>query len=302
VAVGHPAINPAPRRMIIQAVQDELAALAGDEARAPVGDQGVCITISVPDGEALAARTLNPRLGIVGGISILGTTGIVRPFSTAAYRATIHVALRVASRNGIRRVVLTTGARSEAYARRIYPRWPELSFVEIGDHVGYALTQAQRLGFRKIVLAGMIGKLSKVAQGRWQTHVDRGGVDIGFLAELAAECGAPPGLVARCRTANTAHHIQVLLRREGITGLEQRLAALAAAQISRRLGGTPRVELLLFAMDGALLGRAKAYDTPPLPPSREDGTGAPEPRRQARETRSGRSHDHPSAAPGEVQP
>jgi cobalt-precorrin-5B (C1)-methyltransferase len=300
VPVGQPAINPTPRRIIVRAVQDELAALASGEK--PAGDRGVRVTISVPNGEALAAQTLNPRLGIVGGISILGTTGIVRPFSAAAYRATIHVALRVASRNGIRRVVLTTGARSEAYARRTYPRWPELSFVEIGDHVGYALTQAARLDFRQIVLAGMIGKLSKVAQGRWQTHVERGGVDIAFLADLAAECGATPELVARCRKANTAHHIQVLLRREGITGLEQRLATLAATQISQRLGGTPRVEVLLYAMDGTLLGRANAYDTLPLPDALGGPNGALDPGGHAPEQSSERLPDLPATPLGEAHP
>ena len=300
VPVGQPAINPAPRRMIIQAVQDELAALACGVEKPAAGERGVRITISVPNGEALAAQTLNPRLGIVGGISILGTTGIVRPFSASAYRATIHVALRVASRNGIRRVVLSTGARSEAYARRIYPQWPELSFVEIGDHVGYALTQAVRLGFRQIVLAGMIGKLSKVAQGRWQTHADRGGVDIGFLADLAAECGATPEMVARCRSANTAHHVQVLLRREGVSSLEQRLATLAAAQISQQLGGTPRVEVLLFAMDGTLLGRATAYDSLPRVNAMPGVNRASAAASQSVKTGSDVRQNRPAGAPGEA--
>jgi cobalt-precorrin-5B (C1)-methyltransferase len=273
VAVGQPAINPGPRRMIVQAVQTELAALADRGVNRPAGSEGVLITVSVPNGDALASQTLNPRLGIVGGISILGTTGIVRPFSAAAYRATINVALRVANQSGIERVVLTTGARSEAYARATYPSWPELSFIEIGDHVGYAVTQAARLGFQLVVVAGMIGKLSKVAQGRWQTHVDRGGVDMAFLADVAARCGADTALVTRCRTANTAHYVQVLLRRAGVAGLEQRLASLAASEVSRRLRGSAAVEVLLYAMGGALLGRAG------VPPSRVPENGLDQPLR-----------------------
>ncbi|MCS7260981.1 MAG: cobalt-precorrin-5B (C(1))-methyltransferase CbiD, partial [Anaerolineae bacterium] len=245
--VGEPAINPAPRRMITQAVAAEL----GD------GAKGVTVTISVSQGAQLAAQTLNPRLGIVGGISILGTSGIVRPYSVGAYRATIYVALKVAAANGVPWVVLSTGARSEAWARARYPDLPELGFVEVGDHIGYALRQAERLGISRIVIAGMIGKLSKVAQGRWQTHVSQGGVDLHFLAALAAQLGADADLVARCRAANTARHVQVLLRRAQISGLEEQIARLAAERVADYVRAVNHIEVLVFDIHGDLVGQAE---------------------------------------------
>lgn len=247
LAVGEPAINPAPRRMITQAVAAELGN----------GSKGVTVTISVPQGEQLAAQTLNPRLGIVGGISILGTSGIVRPYSLGAYRATIYVALKVAVANRAPWVVLSTGARSEAWARAHYPELPEFSFVEVGDHIGYALRQADRLGISRIVIAGMVGKLSKVAQGRWHTHVSQGGVDLHFLATLAAQLGADADLVARCRTANTARHVQVLLQRAHITGLEERIARLAAEHAADYARAITHIGVLVFDIHGALVGRAE---------------------------------------------
>jgi cobalt-precorrin-5B (C1)-methyltransferase len=245
VEVGQPAINPSPRRMITQAVSAEL----GDMTR------GVKVTISVPGGEALAEQTMNPRLGIVGGISILGSTGVVHPYSLAAYRATIHLALKVAASNGMSRVVLATGRRSETYAQGRYPEWPDLSFVEVGDYVGYALALVRRLRFEGVVVAGMVGKLSKLAQGRWQTHVNHGAVDMDFLADLAQRLGAGAALVARCRAANTARHVQVLLRRGGVAGLEERIAALAAQRVGEHAGGAFDVEVLVYEINGTLAGR-----------------------------------------------
>lgn len=247
LSVGEPAINPAPRRMITQAVAAEL----GDSPK------GVKVTISVPQGEQLAAQTLNPRLGILGGISILGTSGIVRPYSLSAYRATIRVALKVAAANGVPWVVLSTGARSETWAQARYPDLPELSFIEVGDHVGYALRQADKVGIFRVVIAGMIGKLSKVAQGHWQTHVSHGGVDLCFLASLAAQLGADENLVARCRAANTARHVQVLLHRAHITGLEERIARLAAERAADYVRAVTHIEVLVFDIHGDLVGYAE---------------------------------------------
>jgi cobalt-precorrin-5B (C1)-methyltransferase len=247
VEVGQPAINPVPRRMITQAVLAEL----GERA------QGIKVTISVPGGEELARRTLNPRLGIVGGISILGTTGIVQPYSQAAYRATIFVALKVAASNGLSQVVLSTGTRSEDYARARYPGWPELSFVQVGDHMGYALKQARRFKFGRVVMAGMIGKLSKLAQGRFETHVSQGEVDMSFLAGIAGQLGADDRLAARCRSANTARHVQIMLRKAGVAGLENRVAEMAAQQAFAAGQGAFGVEALVYDIGGQLLGTAE---------------------------------------------
>lgn len=246
VEVGQPAINPGPRRIIGQAVLAELGQIG----------RGLKVTISVPGGQQLAEQTMNPRLGILGGISILGTTGIVLPYSQAAYRATIYIGLKVAASNGISQTVLATGVRSLDYARRRYPDWPDLSFVEVGDHMGYALTRARRLKFRQVVIAGMIGKVSKLAQGRWQTHISQGEVDLDFLAGLAGQLGAEPGLVARCRSANTARHVQSMLRKAGLMSLEAHLAQLAAQRAFGLGQGVFEVEVLVYDINGELLGSA----------------------------------------------
>lgn len=245
VAVGQPAINPVPRRMITQAV--------ADEAGAVLATKGLKVTISVPGGEEIARETLNPRLGIIGGISILGTTGIVKPYSQSAYRASIYVELKVAAYNDISRAVLTTGNRSEEYSRLRYPEWPELGFVQVGDYMDYALKQARRLRFPRVVIAGMIGKISKQAQGRMQTHISQGGVDFDFLADIAGQIGADAELLTRIRTANTARHAQILLRKAGIEGLEQWLAQKAAEQAFAFVDGAFAVEVLLYDIKGKLL-------------------------------------------------
>lgn len=263
VPVGEPAINPVPRRIITQAVRAALADGFKD-AIVPLR-QVLRVTISVPGGAALAEKTLNPRLGILGGISILGTTGIVKPFSQPAWRASIFAELKAARANQLRRAVLTTGARSEDYAfQKLGPLSddadlpPRMGYVQVGDHIGYALTQCRRLGYEEVIVAGMIGKLSKLAQGRPQTHVEEGGVDFDFLAEIAAQLGADDALSARIRSANTAHHAQTLLAKAGIAGLEQRIADLAAAQTVLLCQRQVRARVLLFAMSGALLADAAA--------------------------------------------
>jgi cobalt-precorrin-5B (C1)-methyltransferase len=245
VEVGQPAINPVPRRMITQIVQSE----AGDA----LTRRGLKITISVPGGQELAQETLNPRLGIVGGISILGTTGIVKPYSQSAYRASIYVELKVATHNGAPRAVLTTGNRSEEYTRERHPDWPVLGFVQVGDHMDYALKQARRLGFKQVVIAGMIGKISKQAQGRMQTHISGGGVDFDFLAQAAGQLGADQALQRQILAANTARHAQLILRKAGITGLEAWLAQQAAEQAFAFVGGAFAVAVYLYDIKGELL-------------------------------------------------
>ncbi|NDJ77164.1 MAG: cobalt-precorrin-5B (C(1))-methyltransferase [Chloroflexi bacterium] len=250
--VGEPAINPVPRRMITAAVNDE-----ADEAGVNLNRRGMLVTINVPGGAEIAQQTLNPRLGIVGGISIIGTTGIVKPFSDSAYRGSIYVELKVAAENGVRQAVLTTGSRSEAYAQARYPNLPEMAFVQVGDHMDYALRQCRRLKFPQVMIAGMIGKISKLAEGRMQTHVSRGGVNMAFLADLAGQLGADAALVARLQTANTARHVQTMLNKAGIAGLEAQLAQLAARHTHTYIQGALVIEVLLYDIRGDLLAAAQ---------------------------------------------
>jgi cobalt-precorrin-5B (C1)-methyltransferase len=247
--VGSPAINPVPQRMIRQAVADVL----GTDRPEP----GVEVTISVPGGEELARKTFNVRLGIVGGISILGTTGIVRAMSTAAWRASVLQAIDVAAANDVRHIVLSTGGRSERFAQRLYPELPELAFVEMGIFTGASLQRAAERGVSRVSLCAMIGKLSKTAAGKMQTHVAGNQVDCAFLAGVARDLGAPADLADAIAAANTARHVQELIDAAGFTQFYGQLCALAAGHCAAAAEGGLAVEVVLFDFDGGVLGRAE---------------------------------------------
>jgi cobalt-precorrin-5B (C1)-methyltransferase len=248
--VGGPAINPVPRRMISE------AAAPAVEAATRRGC-GVSVTIAVPGGEEMARRTLNGRLGIVGGISILGTTGIVEAFSTASWRASVVQAVDVAAANGVTHLVLSTGGRSESYARKRLPGLPDMAFVEMGEFAGHALDRALEHGMRTVTLAGMVGKLTKLAQGQFQLHVAGGGVDPEMLARIAEAAGAATALVERMRHANTARHAQEMALDARLPGFFDQLCAAAARRCSERTGGAVAVEAWCFDPDsGELLGSA----------------------------------------------
>jgi cobalt-precorrin-5B (C1)-methyltransferase len=194
--VGGPAINPVPRAQITQAVGEAI----------DLTTQGVRVVISVPDGERMARKTTNGRLGIIGGISILGTTGIVRPFSTASWRASVMQAVDVLAAQGENTVVLATGGRTEKAAMTLYPELAESCFVEVGDFTGAALRRAQAGGLQRVVFVGMVGKLTKLAAGVLMTHYTRSAVDRELLSAVTAEAGGDAELAAIVAQANTARH------------------------------------------------------------------------------------------------
>ena len=240
--VAGPAINPVPRRMIAAAAAPALAAAARRGG-------GLAVTISVPGGEAMAARSLNGRLGIVGGISILGTTGVVHAWSTASWRASVVQAVDVAAANGVDHLVLSTGGRSEAYARARLAELPDVAFVEMGEFAGHALDRAREHGVGSVTLAGMVGKLTKLAQGQFQLHVAGGGVDPALLADVAASAGAGAGLTARVARANTARHAQEMVLAAGLEGFFDELCRRAAVRCAERAGGRVAVEAWCFDPD-----------------------------------------------------
>lgn len=248
--VGSPAINPVPQRMIRQAVADVL----GTDQPVP----GVEVTISVPKGEELARRTFNGRIGIVGGISILGTTGIVRAMSTAAWRASVVQAIDVAAANGVERIVLSTGGRTEKFARQLYPQLPELAFVEMGIFTGACVERAAERGIASVSLCCMIGKLAKIAAGKMQTHVAGNQVDCDFLAQVARELGAKDELAKPIAAANTARHVQELIEAAGLAAFYGRLCQLAAEKCAAVAVGKLAVDAVLFDFDGRILGQALA--------------------------------------------
>lgn len=191
--IGTPAINTVPQRMIRAAV-------------AEVTPRPVHVIISVPGGQEMADKTSNARLGILGGISILGTTGIVRPFSTASYRASVVQQIDVAAAQGGSTVVLSTGGRSDAAAQRLYPELDPVAFVEVGDFTGIALRRAAGAGMRSIIFVGMAGKIAKLAAGVMMTHYRRTKVDGNLMAEIARDLDAAPAIVDASTATATARH------------------------------------------------------------------------------------------------
>jgi cobalt-precorrin-5B (C1)-methyltransferase len=246
---GSPAINPVPQRMIAEGVGIALA--TGTAFPEP----GVEVTVSIPGGEELAKRTLNARIGIKGGLSILGTTGVVRPMSTASWRASVVQSIDVAAANHIEHIVLTTGGRSERFARRLYPQLPEMAFVQMGIFTGDSLKRAVERRVRRVTICGMIGKIAKLAAGQLQTHVAGGGVDVAFLASLARDAGAEPALAAAIAGANTARHVEELVDAASFSEFYRGLAQRTARVCNDSVGGQLDLEVALVDFDGRILAR-----------------------------------------------
>jgi cobalt-precorrin-5B (C1)-methyltransferase len=200
VPVGSPAINPVPRRMIIAAISEALIEMNRDEKRK------FLVTISIPDGEILALKTLNKRLGIIGGLSILGTTGIVRPVSAEAWTATISTSMNVASELGISEIVLSTGRTSEKAVQEMFS-FPEESLVMMGDYLKYSLEEAHRFRFSKVHLSGMWAKILKAAMGIPQTHVRNGALEVEQAVKFIAGLDVSEEIISSLSGANTAREI-----------------------------------------------------------------------------------------------
>ena len=256
--VGGPAINPVPRRNIEDNVRAAGAPLL---ARA-----GLEVTISVPQGVEMARKTLNARLGILGGISILGTTGIVKPYSTSAYRASVVQGVQVAATLGHGVVVLTTGGRTEQFAMKERAALPPACFVQMGDFLRYALDEAVAQGLTAVVIGGMVGKLTKIAQGETITHANRAEVDTELLAQLAARIGAPPKVCAEIASAETARFAAERMQALGLaTAFHEALAQAVVRTLMApdRYGGKFRLQVLVCDFDGQKMAEADSTLSPP---------------------------------------
>jgi cobalamin biosynthesis protein CbiD len=244
---GEPAINPVPRRMMAAAIA-EIAASCG-------GSGDAIVEISVPGGADLAARTWNPRLGIVGGLSILGTTGIVVPYSCSAWIHSIHRGIDVARAAGLTHVAGSTGSTSERAVQRIYDL-PETALLDMGDFAGGLLKYLRRHHLPRLTIAGGFGKMTKLGQGFLDLHSGRSQVDFVWLAERLAELGASADMVIETHGANTANEVLGLAQKAGLP-LADRVAELACATALDVLGGCgTMVEVMVFDRKGGLAGRA----------------------------------------------
>lgn len=246
--IDKPAINPTPKKMI----RENLREVAEDA----LSDKGIRVVISVPKGKELAPKTDNPRIGILGGISILGTSGIVIPFSTASFAASIRQNIDVAVAMGDDTIVLTTGGRSEDYAKKII-KLPEHCFVKMGDFSGYAIQQCGKKDIKKAYVVGFIGKLAKMAAGVKQTHVKGSKVDMGFLAELARDCNAEESTLRKIKDANTARHVSEIIITDKVKGFFELVCDKVHSHMREHSENKVPIEVVLFDFDGNAMARSQ---------------------------------------------
>jgi len=250
IDIGKPAINPSPTKMIERAVSE----VAAERLK----DHGVKVVISVPRGEEIAKKTDNPRLGIIGGISILGTTGIVYPYSTASFAASIRQALDVARAMGDHWIVLTTGGRSEDFAKELFGNaLPEHCFVQMGDFAGYSIRHCALKQIQKATIAGFVGKLTKMSMGIKQTHVRGSHVDMEFMAKVASECypRISMSILEEIRKANTARHVSEIITTHQITGFFDLICKKVHEHMLEYLKGGLQLEVIMFDFDGKVSGQ-----------------------------------------------
>ena len=246
---GEPAINPVPRQMISDGIAEVAAAahVAAD----------VAVTVSIPGGEELARKTLNGRLGIVGGLSILGTTGIVVPFSCAAWIHSIHRGIDVARAAGLTHVAAATGSTSERTVRALYGM-PDMALLDMGDFAGGTLKYLRRHPVPRLTLAGGFAKLVKLAQGHLDLHSSRSELDRAALAALAARHAAPRALVEAMAAANTAN--QMLTQARAASFPLADLVADAARAVAREVAGEgTALEVVVVDRQGAVVGRVAGW-------------------------------------------
>ncbi len=247
ISPGEPAINPVPRQMMRDAIA-EVAAAAACAADAE-------IEIAIPGGAALALKTWNPRLGIVGGLSILGTTGIVIPYSCSAWIASIHSGIDVARAAGLAHIAGSTGSTSEAAVQKLYSL-PEIALIDMGDFVGGMLKYVRRHPVARVTIAGGVAKVSKLAQGLLDLHSKRGSVDLGALADVARRYGASAELCEQIVAANTAAQAFALAAAAGISLGDQVAAAARAVAGDVVAGADIALDVVMFDREGSLVGRA----------------------------------------------
>lgn len=249
--IGMAAINPVPIRMINQTI-DEVFEIYNQVMKT----NGLNVIISVPKGEEIAKKTDNPRLGILGGISILGTTGIVLPYSTASFAASIRQSLDVGLALGSDVFILTTGGRSEDFCKNLFEKmYPEHSYVQMGDFAGYSVKQCYEKKVKKVIIAGFVGKLTKIAMGVKQTHVRGSHVNMDFMAKLALECKVSQNVITLIKNANTARHVSEIIDSNNIVGYYDLLCKYAYNQMSSYSNNNLLIDIIMFDFNGNVIGK-----------------------------------------------
>lgn len=250
IDVGEPAINPVPRQMITTALT-----AASTRHKSPMD---VDVTLSIPGGKEMALKTWNPQLGIVGGLSVLGTTGVVVPYSCSAWIHSIHRGVDVARATGLKTILASTGATSQRVAQHHFGIGED-GLIDMGDFAGGLLKYLRQNPVPHLILAGGIGKLTKLACGAMDLHSGRSTVDTNWLADLMVEEGIDPNLIAEARQAASAAHVLSMIP-DHAHRIGQRVALAARQTCRHSLGASPiHVTVLVTARDGTLLGETDAH-------------------------------------------
>jgi cobalt-precorrin-5B (C1)-methyltransferase len=247
---GEPDITHVPRKMIKNAVISAAVEMGFRE-------EEVCLEVEifVPDGKERAKKTMLERLGVIGGIGILGTLGIVVPYSTGAWKASIGQQISVAKESGVDTIVCTTGRQSEELAKKLFPELPDVAFVDVGDFIGFTVRFASQKKIQRIILAGFIGKISKIARGEEYTHAKKSSVDIDFLVEVAKEY-ASPEILELLSNANTAREFAQIAKSFGLTEIFKKVARLAKKKLEDISGN--HIEVAIFDLEeGGVLAYEK---------------------------------------------
>jgi len=249
--IGSAAINPVPMKMITHSI-DEILRI-NDHL---LDQNGISVVISVPKGAEIAKKTDNPRLGILGGISILGTTGIVLPYSTASFAASIRQSLDVGIALGSNTFILTTGGRSEDFCKILLGEiYPDHSYVQMGDFAGYSVKQCYEKHVEKVIIGGFIGKLTKIAMGVKQTHVRGSHVNMDFMAKLAMECNASNEALELIKGANTARHVSELIDLGNVIGFYDLVCKYAFDQMNAYSKNKLFIDIIMFNFNGDVVGK-----------------------------------------------
>lgn len=247
VAIGQPAINPTPRRMIEESVREAL----------PIG-KGAEITLNIPEGEKVAKKTLNAKLGVVGGLSVLGTTGVVKPLSLEACRRSLVPQIDVAVAKGFTRIFIVPGNIGERIARRLFNP-PEDAIIQTGDFIGYMLDKAVEKGIKEIILLGHPGKLVKLAANIFNTHHKVGDARNEVIAAYAGSIGASKQTINEILSSNTTEEAIIILKEANLlTQTFNRIAERVSSRVSDRVEKKVKIKVVMVSLDGVILGTDKA--------------------------------------------
>lgn len=236
---GEPAINPVPRQMIADAV------------RGVIGNRGALVTISIPGGAEIARKTFNPRLGILGGLSVLGTSGVVRPMSEEALKESLYAELKMRALQGAETIVFTFGNQGEEALRALFP---DLPIVQVSNYIGFMLDSALELGVRRLIIGGHPGKMAKLAAGVMQTHSQYADARREAIAVQLALMGADIALLEKTLNCVTTDAIMDLVREAGLEGVWTRLARAAQRYCSLRVRREIQIDTLFTDASGRVLG------------------------------------------------